>query len=303
MNQLIKICDALDVHFLQIQYNDDEGDPCAPANEEKKTMTEIYRMKITGMTCTVCSTAITQQLEALDGVYRASVSLTLARATISYDNSVITPATLIRAVKEGGYDAALENMDALGTIERLNQTQELLSLRQAISSASIYSTLIAGLNYLPAFVTSFRAISCIPRSLAWIALLLALKVQVSDAWTIHMRAWKRGMQKMTMDTLLSLSLLLRLGLAMLQASLGQEQNSIEHASSGSFLVIIILAGRYLEAVLKRESHRNLATLYELLTEKEMYRLVDSEVCGSMSPFMDVSDSIAGDSSCVIAKER
>lgn len=87
-----------------------------------------------------------------------------------------------------------------------------------------------------------------------------------------------------MDTLLSLSLLIGLGLAILQATLQDGQYSIAYASSGSLLTIVILAGRYLETVLKRESYRNIAMLFELQSEKEMYQLVESEVRLFGDPF-------------------
>lgn len=80
-----------------------------------------------------------------------------------------------------------------------------------------------------------------------------------------------------MDNLLSLSLALGLGLVILQGILGQERSSIAYASSGSFLTIVFLAGRYLEGVLKRESHRNLVALCELQVEKEKYQIIHSKV--------------------------
>lgn len=277
MKELIKICDVFDIRFLQVKYNDDEGEACAPASADEDTKSITSHLTIDGMTCSACSLAITQQLEALVGVHRASVSLALARATISYDFSKITPASLIGAVQKAGYDATLENLDALGTIERLNQTQDLHDMRQAISSASVCSTTIALLNYIPAVIKHCANYPYFTSFLVWIALLLAFKVQVSSAWPIHSRAWSSGRRKMTMETLLSLSLLLGLGLALFKASAQETQKSIAYASSSSFLTIVVLSGRYLEAVLKRESHRNLVTLYELKAERELYRLVNSEV--------------------------
>lgn len=300
INQLIKICDAFDIRFLPIKCNDDEGDACASASTNEKGTSGTCRITIAGMTCSACSSTITQQIEAVDGVHRASVSLALARGTVSYNASETTPAPLVSAVQKAGYEATLEGLDALGTVERLDQTQELHDLRQAISSASTFSTMIVGLEYMLALMQSKGVVPCPPQLLAWIALLLAFKVQVFDARSIHIQAC---VQKMTMDTLLSLSLLLGLGLALLQALLQQERNSKVYASSGSFLIIVILAGRYLEAVLKRESYRNLATLYELQTEKKMYWLVKSEVSWPLTFSKAHVDPVTGDCTSIIAEER
>lgn len=279
MNQLIRICDALDVSFLQIKYNDDEeGGSCAPAERQRKPETGTCRITINGMTCGACSSSITRELEELGGVHRASVSLAIGRATVSYDTALITVEDLLNTVKEMGYDATAETTNVFETIERLHHSSELRDLKEALSSASICSTLIIGLEYTP--ISTISNVSSLPvhRVLNSIALLLAAKVQVMDAWPIHFRAWgHQGGRRLTMDTLLSSSLLLGLGLGLLQTLFQQYQQSLAYASSGSFLTIVILAGKYLEAVLKKESNRNLAALYELQADKEMYELVISDV--------------------------
>lgn len=287
MNQLIRICDVFDIRFLQIKYNDDEGDACAPTNAKEIGMSTTCCISITGMTCGACSAAIVQKLEAIAGVHRASVSLLLARATVSYETTgtlATSPTNLIEAIHKAGYGATLERRDATETIKRLDQTRQLLELRQAMSSASICSTVIVVLEYLPTLAGLKEATSHNSLSLVWIAVMLATKVQVYDAWQLHVRAWSCSGRKMTMDTLLSLSLLIGLGLAILQATLQDGQYSIAYASSGSLLTIVILAGRYLETVLKRESYRNIAMLFELQSEKEMYQLVESEVRLFGDPF-------------------
>lgn len=276
MNQLIKICDAFDISFLQIKYNDDdeEAGSCAPANIHRDTGSKSCHIAITGMTCSACASSIVQQLEGLDGVNRASVSLAIGRATVSYRTSAIAPEALVEAVKEMGYAATAEE-DVSKTLAHLNQSSELLGLKQALSSASIYSSLIMGLDYMQLSTGSSASLQ---RSSAFVALLLAAKVQILDIWAIHVQAWPRaGRRRMTMETLLSLSLLLGMGLALLQSCFGQQRESLAYASSGSFLTIVILAGKYLEAVFRKDSNRNLAALYELQAEREVYRLADKDV--------------------------
>lgn len=280
MNQLIKICDAFDINFLKIKYNDDdeEGGSCAPADKQRTSKSGTCHITISGMTCSACTSSIVQQLENLHGVHRASVSLAVGRATVSYDISAITPISLLEAVQEIGYPAAIEKQNVLETIKRLNQSSELLELKKALSSASICSTFIVGLEYLPNPTGNGALPTSVYRVAAYMALLLATKVQIMDAWQIHVRAWSRhGRRRMTMDTLLSSSLVLGIVLALLQAALGQYYQTMSYASSGSFLSIVILAGQYLEAVLKRENNSNLAALYELQAERETYELASRDV--------------------------
>ncbi|CAG5184570.1 uncharacterized protein ALTATR162_LOCUS10975 [Alternaria atra] len=80
-----------------------------------------------------------------------------------------------------------------------------------------------------------------------------------------------------MDTLLSLSLIVGLGLSILQVTSGTLTISSQpYASSGSFLTVVILAGRYLEAVIRREGNAHLIALYEMKKEKETYQIFGTD---------------------------
>lgn len=304
MNQLIKICDAFDISIFQIKYNDDDEErgACAPASIKRDTGSKSCHIAIIGMTCGACASSIVQRLEELDGVDRAGVSLAIGRATVSYRASVIALETVIEAVREMGY-AASAGEDVSKTLAHLNQSSELLGLKQALSSASICSSLILVLEYLQLSVGSSVSSSCLKRVSTYAALLLAAKVQVLDIWPIHAQAWSRpGRRKLTMETLLSLSLLLGMGLALLQSCVGRKRESLAYASSGSFLTIVILAGKYLEAVFRKESNRNLAALYELQAEREVYRLADTDVSRSRGKRNDYADHQTGLRANLVAEE-
>jgi copper chaperone len=62
-------------------------------------------LKVTGMTCEHCVRAVTQALEAQDGVTRADVNLPAGRATVEYDEGLVTPRELAAVVAEEGYEA------------------------------------------------------------------------------------------------------------------------------------------------------------------------------------------------------
>ena len=278
MNRIITACDAFDLHFLEIRYNDAE-DSCAPAQIQGLTESETCRISIDGMTCGACSAAITKELESVNGVFRASVSLALGRATISYDTRLTTTNHLLQAIQDAGYDGTVGERSSHETIERLRQSDQLRSLRGTISSASLCAMVILALEYMPLFSPKGTLLATQYNIVSWIILLLATRVQLWDAWSIHARAWS-GQSRVaaTMDTLLSLSLILGLGLAILQTSFGSFGASAQsYASSGSFLTVVILGGKYLEAVLQRESNMHLIALYEIQTEKEKYQLLESTI--------------------------
>ena len=64
------------------------------------------RLKITGMTCGHCVRGVTKALEGVSGVEKADVTLTPGEAVVHGQASA---AALIAAVKEEGYDTAVQD--------------------------------------------------------------------------------------------------------------------------------------------------------------------------------------------------
>lgn len=60
------------------------------------------RLRITGMTCGHCVSAVTKALQSIPGVQSVEVSLEQKRGTVQ---GVADPAQLVAAVKEQGYEA------------------------------------------------------------------------------------------------------------------------------------------------------------------------------------------------------
>lgn len=62
-------------------------------------------LKIDGMTCGHCLSAVERALRSQPGVQSASVDLAKGSAEIEHDPSTIGPEALVRAVEEEGYQA------------------------------------------------------------------------------------------------------------------------------------------------------------------------------------------------------
>ena len=65
-------------------------------------MEKTATLKVTGMSCGHCVKAVTEALEAVDGVRSAEVDLTAGRAVVAYDASLAAPERLAEAVEEEG---------------------------------------------------------------------------------------------------------------------------------------------------------------------------------------------------------
>lgn len=62
---------------------------------------------INGMACAMCAGAVQKALSSTTGVESAEVNLGDKKATITYDESTITPTQLQEAVKSAGYEMVL----------------------------------------------------------------------------------------------------------------------------------------------------------------------------------------------------
>ena len=67
---------------------------------------ETARLRIEGMTCTGCVNSVARVLAALPGVAQADVSLTKARAKVTYDPAQTSVDAMKQAIERAGYKAA-----------------------------------------------------------------------------------------------------------------------------------------------------------------------------------------------------
>ena len=67
---------------------------------------ETVRISVEGMTCAGCVNSVTRVLAALPGVAQADVSLTKARAKVTYDPAQTSVDAMRQAIERAGYKAA-----------------------------------------------------------------------------------------------------------------------------------------------------------------------------------------------------
>lgn len=74
------------------------------------TQSKSAELKIAGMVCAACSSAIEKALGNLEGVYHAQVNLATEYATVEYDPEKVGLVDLERTVKDAGYDVIDEHV-------------------------------------------------------------------------------------------------------------------------------------------------------------------------------------------------
>lgn len=143
---------------------------------------------------------------------------------------------------------------------------ELTHLRAKFRQAVIASAMVAACHILA--LLGERTLS-FPQLIQLVEISLGCYVQLYDARLTHKNGWPRNGQfrpALNMDTLISLSIILSLGVSFFNLAVLQIDQARTYFVSGSFLTTVIIGGRYLDAFLKRRGANNLANLYRLQVE-------------------------------------
>ncbi|MBQ3194866.1 MAG: heavy-metal-associated domain-containing protein [Clostridia bacterium] len=66
------------------------------------------KFEIKGMHCASCSAIVEKTMSELEGVKTASVSLLLNTAEVEYDENIISPKQIAKAVKAAGFPTSVK---------------------------------------------------------------------------------------------------------------------------------------------------------------------------------------------------
>jgi P-type Cu+ transporter len=78
--------------------------------EQRTARAERIEIPVTGMTCAACAARVQKGLSKAPGVRDAAVNFATERATVEYDPSSATAASLVQAVESSGYGARTEEV-------------------------------------------------------------------------------------------------------------------------------------------------------------------------------------------------
>ncbi|GLI67539.1 hypothetical protein VaNZ11_011761 [Volvox africanus] len=77
---------------------------------------EVLRMRVTGMICASCSTAVEKALLSQAGVSKAAVALASGEVEAQFDSASVTAEALMTAVEDAGFEASLVSQGGLETL-------------------------------------------------------------------------------------------------------------------------------------------------------------------------------------------
>lgn len=223
---------------------------------------------VLGMSCAGCASNVQEVLSGSKGVKEAKVNFAASTVMVEYDDGVVLPAGLQKAVREAGYDLVVENDEEESQAEQLQQ-KEYRHLKNHTVGAIILS--------LPVFIIGMFFMH-MPYG-DWIMLAFTLPVLLVFGRSFYVNAWKQLQHgHANMDTLVAVST----GIAFLFSFFntvypqywterGLEAHVYYEASA--VIVALILLGRLLEHRAKSNTSTAIRKLIGL-QPKTVIRILD-----------------------------
>ncbi len=171
-------------------------------NITAKDISQQYRLSLTGITCASCVLSIERALKAVPGVQQVDVNFAQRSATV-LTNTLITPDSLVNAVKKAGYGASL--------VDNPEQEEQLKTqLEQAYYRSLVYKTSFAAIVSIPLIIMGTfgwmpALISPIGHFINLVLCVLTLCVLIYSGGHFFTGAWKALLNhNANMDTLIAL---------------------------------------------------------------------------------------------------
>ncbi|XLQ11999.1 MAG: heavy metal translocating P-type ATPase [cyanobacterium endosymbiont of Epithemia adnata isolate EadnSB Bon19] len=166
---------------------------------------KTYHLKLQGMSCAGCASAIEKVIQEVEGVTQGNVNFAISQATVTYDPTKTNLSIIQQAVKDAGYNAypVLERTDE-EDLEKTRKVAQQQKLRYKLFVGSIISILLVigslpmmiglEIDWIPSFLPNF-----------WVQFFLTTPVIFWVGKDFFAGAWKSfKFHSANMDTLVSL---------------------------------------------------------------------------------------------------
>ncbi|KAJ5722206.1 Copper-transporting ATPase [Penicillium malachiteum] len=96
-------------------------------------------VKVDGMTCGACTSAVEGAFKGVEGVSEVSVSLIMGRAAVQHDPSILSPSKVAELIEDRGFDAAVLSTDehATSTTAPATNSQNAPTIRISTTTLAI----------------------------------------------------------------------------------------------------------------------------------------------------------------------
>jgi Cu+-exporting ATPase len=215
--------------------------------------------QITGMSCAACSARIEKALNALPGVFGATVNLATERASVEYIGQELSFQQIQAKVKKLGYEA--HDPANAGDVDREKQLREAevrgQRRRFALSATLSFPLLLGMILHMGGILPDLAHILMNP----YVQLTLATPVQFIAGWPFYRGAWaalRNG--SANMDVLVALGTSASYFFSIANLLTGDPHLYFE---TSAILITLIILGKMLEAVAKGRTSEAIKALMGL----------------------------------------
>lgn len=282
ISTLVKACQFLDFDD-NIRYNEDGMSKLPQSHQSLHVKTEAPNqpsskssamvLSLSGLTCSACVGSVERVLSDIPSVQHTRVSLPLQQATVvAREKGSLDAKELIKAVESVGYSAEVGPRSPKEIVDMLQSRQEVEDLKRSFASVARCAALIHTVGYVTSKLEDrwpspgLRALNLL------LALALAAYSQFRHIPWIHSDGWRAlSHANPNMNTLVSLSVCLGLSFSVVDLIVRGELASSYHGATVG-LTLVIVAGRCLEALSRRQSSKDILAVYKPLVDLEFTRL-------------------------------
>lgn len=260
-------------------------------------------IKITGMTCASCAVNNEKELSKANGILSASVNYATKKATVEFDENVISEDGVKQVIRDNGYDIGEEKHN-MAHGEHAGHAMEneghehggediKKNWKDFLGSAILSAPLLLGMFLSASWRMERPGMEGVNPMLAAYAILSGIVV-FFFGWRFHQMAWKQAKKiKANMDTLISMGTLV----AWFYSLWAMFSGMAVYFESAALIVTLILLGKYFEAKSTVQADEAMRKLIELGVKKA-HMIMDGREME-----MDISEIKIGDILVVRPSEK
>ena len=236
-------------------------------------MEHQINLPITGMHCENCAATITRNLEKMEGVLAADVSLATERAGVIFDASTLSEESIIDKIRDLGFDVVDEDTEDIARAEEFRRQKLQFTVGIIFTFPLFLLSMGRDMNLIGEWASALWV--------NWLMFGLALPVQIYVGWDYYVGGVKALRNRSAnMDVLVAMgssvaflySLTVTLALGM---DLGARFGTHVYFETAAVIITLIKLGKLLEARARGEINAALKKLPQL-SPKIACRLTNGE---------------------------
>ncbi|KAH6887480.1 HAD-like domain-containing protein [Thelonectria olida] len=290
VGQLVKASQFLDLDE-GIRYNDGEGfdptDTKDPVAQNHKFHSDALILSLNGLTCSACTSAVEKAVSSLKGVDKVRVSLALQQATVISDGDILDQQLVLTTIRDLGYDAEPGPRTPKQVVDLLRAKEHISHLSSTFSKLARGVAVLQVLTWL---ASTLKGSSLTSWSLLWLfhvaSMAVTFYIQYFHVAWIHANGWKwLKAGSINMNTLISLSMGLGSLLSFTDLVFRGPADSSAYYSTTVGLALVVVAGRYLDALSRRSGSKYLINLYKPMLKTHNFLRPSDEII--IEPFSEI----------------